>query len=109
MDGRVRAPTDDASANVLHAVHDAYDLRHHTRAGSPQAGRLTTDFADRFGIVGPPDHCVTRLRALVELGVDRFVVVGPSIDSDRDDARVAHKAFVADVLPAIREVPTHAA
>jgi 5,10-methylenetetrahydromethanopterin reductase len=108
LDGAVRAPTDEASARVLHDVHDAYDMGRHTRARSPQAATLTDDFIDRFGIVGPPEHCVRRLRELADLGVDRFVVVGPSIDSDRDAARTAVATFVAEVLPALQEVPTRA-
>ena len=104
MDGQVRSPIDDASARVLHDVHDAYDMRQHTRAGSPQAQRLTAEFVDRFGIVGPPARCIERLRALVELGIDRFVVVGPSIDADRDEARRAARTFVDEVLPALHEM-----
>ena len=57
---------------MLHTVHDAYDMHEHTRGGSPQAAKLTEGFVDRFGIVGPPDHCIERLRALVELGIDRL-------------------------------------
>jgi 5,10-methylenetetrahydromethanopterin reductase len=104
MDGTVRTPIDASLRPVLHAVHDAYDMNRHTRAGSPQAAQLTEAFVDRFAVVGPPDRCIARLRALAELGVDRFVVVGPSVDADRDHARVAHETFVREVLPAVREV-----
>lgn len=103
MDGRVRAPIDETSRRVLEDVHGAYDLGRHTLAGSPQAERLTPDFVDRFGILGPPEHCVERLGRLVELGIDRFVVVGPSIDADRDDARTAVRTMTDEVLPALRE------
>jgi len=105
MDGTVRSPIDADSARVLHDVHDHYDMNQHTRAGSPQAGRLTDEFVDRFGIVGPAEHCVSRLRALAALGVDRFIVVGPSMDAEQDEARLAQKTFVEEVLPALREVP----
>jgi 5,10-methylenetetrahydromethanopterin reductase len=108
MDGRVRTPIDDASKDVLHAVHDAYDMHQHTRAGSPQAAHLTDAFVDRFGILGPPDHCVQRLRDLAALGIDRFIVVGPSIDADRDAARVALQTFAREVLPAVKQEPVHA-
>jgi len=104
MDGTVRSPIDAESERVLHAVHDAYDMREHTRGGSPQAAKLTEGFIDRFGIVGPPDHCIDRLRALAELGIDRFVVVGPSIDADREQAVVAVQTFAEEVLPAVKEV-----
>lgn len=104
MDGTVRAPIDAESERVLHDVRGAYDMTRHTRAGSPQAARLTTEFIDAFGVVGPPDHCIARLQRLADVGVDRFVVVGAAIDSDRDEARVARTAFAADVLPALKEM-----
>ena len=104
MDGTVRSPIDAASEQVLHDVHDRYDMNQHTRAGSPQAARLTQEFVDRFGIVGPAEHCVDRLRQLADLGVDRFIVVGPSMDAEQDEAHLAQKMFVGEVLPALREV-----
>ncbi|HEX7165930.1 MAG TPA: LLM class flavin-dependent oxidoreductase [Acidimicrobiales bacterium] len=103
MDGTVRAPIDDASSRVLQDVHRTYDMHQHTRAGSPQATRVTAEFADRFAILGPPDHCIRRLRELAAIGIDRFVVVGPSIDADRDEARRATQTFANEVLPAIKE------
>lgn len=108
MDGTVRTPIDDSSRAVLHQVHDAYDMRHHTRAGSPQAAHLTDDFVDRFGIVGPVPHCLARLAELADLGVDKFVIVGPSIDVDRDAATLAARTFAAEVLPAVRELAVNA-
>jgi 5,10-methylenetetrahydromethanopterin reductase len=107
-DGSVRTPIDEDSKQVLEQVHASYDMHQHTRAGSPQAGRLTDEFVDRFGIVGPPEHCVRRLRELVDLGIDRSVVVGPSIDADRELARRAIQTFVREVLPALKEA-THVA
>ena len=104
MDGTVPTPIDKSSERVLQEVHQAYDMRHHTRAGSPQAGRLTNEFIDRFGIVGPPDHCVRRLSHLAAIGIDRFIVVGPSIDSDREQARASMQTFTHEVLPAVKAV-----
>jgi 5,10-methylenetetrahydromethanopterin reductase len=102
MDGTVRTPIDAASDQVLHDVHDAYDMGRHTRAGSPQADRLTDDFIDRFGVVGPPEACTERLRDLADIGIDRVVVVGPSRDDDRDEASRAARLFVTEVLPALQ-------
>jgi 5,10-methylenetetrahydromethanopterin reductase len=107
MDGIVRTPIDEASGRVLHDVHDSYDMRQHTRASSPQAARLTPEFIDRFGIVGPPDNCGHRLRELAAIGIDRFVVVGPSIDSDREQALAAMQTFTREVLPALKETTVH--
>jgi len=102
MDGKVRTPIDEASAQTLRDVHAAYDMERHTRAGSPQAGQLTAEFIDRFGIVGSPEHCIARLRELAAIGIGRFIVVGPSIDADRDEAAVSRRLFVDEILPAFR-------
>ncbi len=114
MDGRVPTPIDDDSKQVLQRVHSAYDMHHHTEAGSPQAGQLTAAFVDRFGIVGPAEHCVERLGQLLALGIDRLIIVGPSADVDRDEARRAREIFEHDVLPAVRQLvpeegPVHVA
>ncbi len=102
MHGSTHGPMADGSRAVLQDLHDAYDMREHTRAGSPQAERLTADFTDRFAVLGPPDHCIARLHALVELGLHHLVIVGPSLGADPDEARRAHRRFVDEVLPALR-------
>lgn len=100
MDGTIHSPVDDQQREVLQNVHQAYDMTNHTRSGSAQTGALTADFIDTFGIAGPPDYCVGRLRELADLGVERFVIVGPSAGSDREQARAAQELFVREVLPA---------
>ena len=64
MEGAVRGPATDGERHVLSAVHDAYDMNVHTQAGTPQAAALTPEFADQFGVFGPPSHCVAQVRAL---------------------------------------------
>jgi 5,10-methylenetetrahydromethanopterin reductase len=103
MHGTVTGPADPDQHAVFDRVHDAYDMTRHTQSGTPQSAQLTDDFIDRFGIAGPPDECVERLLALHAAGIDRFVVVGPSIGSDRAEFAKAHATLAADVLPAIRE------
>jgi 5,10-methylenetetrahydromethanopterin reductase len=76
-------------------------MRVHTQSGSPQAALLTPEFAADFAVLGPPEHCVSRLETLVDLGLDHLVVVGPSLGSDPAEARAAQARFVADVLPAL--------
>ncbi|MEY2567629.1 MAG: 5,10-methylenetetrahydromethanopterin reductase [Actinomycetota bacterium] len=102
MHGVTTGPVDDASRAVLDEVHAAYDMTHHTRAGAPQTEALTPDFAARFAVLGPADECVARLRELVDLGLDRLVIIGPSINADRAESAVAHRTFASEVLPALR-------
>jgi 5,10-methylenetetrahydromethanopterin reductase len=105
MDGQVRTPIDETGRQQLRRIHAAYDMRLHTRARSSQAAALDPDFVDRFGIVGPVGHCVTRLLELAALGIDRFTVIGPSLDADPAEARKARAAMASEVLPALRERP----
>lgn len=102
MHGRPTGPTTDDQRDVLTQVIGAYDMTRHTQAGSPQAGKLTADFAQRFGIFGPADHCVARLKELIALGLDHLCVVGPSLGADRDESATAHRRFNEEVLPALR-------
>jgi 5,10-methylenetetrahydromethanopterin reductase len=102
MDGEVRTPVDEGQQKVLVDLHGAYDMHHHTEVGSPQTERMPPEFIDRFGVVGDPDACITRLRELAALGIDRFVVSGPTMGADRDEARTATARFVAEVAPALR-------
>ena len=102
MDGKVRTPIDPEGEEVLARVHGSYDMTHHTQSGSAQAGRIEPGFADRFAVIGPPAHCLARLEALIGLGIDRLIVVGPSADADRGEAKRARQAFVAEVLPSLQ-------
>jgi len=101
MHGTTHGPMDEGAKGLLQEVHDAYDMRRHTQAGSPQAERLTADFAEGFAVLGPADRCVARLRALTDLGLTHLVIVGPSLGSDPTEARAAQQRFVAEVLPAL--------
>lgn len=102
MHGATNGPMFDGATNTLDRLHDAYDMRLHTRGDSPQAAQLDPDFVDNFGIVGPPSYVVERLQELADLGLDRFTIVGPGLGSDPDEARAAHARFAEDVLPALR-------
>ena len=101
MHGTTHGPMGDDARSLLQDVHDAYDMRRHTQAGSPQAERLTDAFAEGFAVLGPADRCIERLRGLADLGLTHLVIVGPSLGSDPNEARAAHERFVGEVLPAL--------
>lgn len=102
MHGKVVGPASGEDQRVFEAVHDSYNMNEHSRAGSQQAARIPGDFAARFGVLGPPSQCVDRLGAMVELGIDRLVVVGPSWGANPGEARDAEERFLADVMPALK-------
>jgi 5,10-methylenetetrahydromethanopterin reductase len=102
MHGATNGPMFEGATETLDRLHDAYDMRFHTRGDSPQAAQLDPNFVDSFGIVGPSSYCVERLQELSELGLDRCTIVGPGLGSDPDEARAAIARFNDEVLPALR-------
>ncbi len=94
-----QAPEDRA---VFEALHAHYDRPHHTLARASHTSVIEDDFAERFGIVGRPARCVERLAEMQAAGVDRFVIIGPSIDADREERRRSNRLMVDEVLPALQ-------
>jgi 5,10-methylenetetrahydromethanopterin reductase len=99
MHGDVSGPVSDDARAVLEALHSTYDMRKHTRADSRQAQELTPEFMDRFAIVGPPEHCIERLRSLEGLGIDKVIVSGIGVGGGRPEANVSSQLMQNEVLP----------
>jgi 5,10-methylenetetrahydromethanopterin reductase len=102
MHGAVTGPHVEGAADTLNRLHDAYDMRKHTQAGSPQADQLDDEFIDGFGIVGPSSYCVERLQELEGLGLDHLTIVGPGLGTDPTEAGAAVARFNEEVLPALK-------
>ena len=102
MHGTPTGPVSDEQREVLTNVHKAYDMRVHTQTGTPQAAQLTVEFAQRFAVLGDAATCVSRLRDLVDLGLDHLCVIGPSVGADREASSIANHAFTEEVLPGLR-------
>ncbi len=103
MHGSVVGPTSAAGHDALMRLHDGYDMTSHTRTVSHQADLLTDEVAGTFGVFGPSSYCVERLSELIDLGLERIFVVGPTADADANEAPRARQRFVEEVLPALRE------
>lgn len=97
MHGEVSGPLSADQRRILNALHDAYDMKKHTRGDSPQAAILTDEFIDQFAIAGSPDYCISRLRELQDLGLDKLIVSGP-VSARRDGKRTLMES---EVLPAM--------
>ena len=106
MYGKVVAPVPEGEREVYERIHDAYTLRGHFREGSEQSKVVPDGFFDRFAVIGPPETCIERLRALLDLGVERFVVAGPAsgpaASSTPEQAERSVRAFEEEVMPALR-------
>ena len=95
-------PWSDKARAVLHDLRDAYDMNKHTQADSRQAGTLTPDFIDHFAVVGTPEQCIGKLRALAGLGLDKLVFGGRLGLSADPNAADAMALLEQEVMPAIR-------
>jgi alkanesulfonate monooxygenase SsuD/methylene tetrahydromethanopterin reductase-like flavin-dependent oxidoreductase (luciferase family) len=102
MPGSTGAGLDDRDRAVVAEVGRRYDSDLHLVNAAPHTDALDDDFVDRFAVTGAPEVCVERLLELSRLGVERFVMTGPSFGADRDDARLAERLVRDEVLPALR-------
>jgi 5,10-methylenetetrahydromethanopterin reductase len=103
MPGSTGAGLAEADRAVVAEVGRRYDSNEHLSNKAAHTAALRPEFVDRFAIVGPPPVCVDRLGELADLGIDRFVITGPSFRADREHARLAGQLLAHEVLPALRE------
>ncbi len=105
MPGSTGAGLTEGDREVVAEVGRRYDSNQHLSNAAAHTGALKPEFVDRFAVVGPPDVCVQRLRALAELGLERFVITGASFRADRGHARTSEELLTRELLPALQESP----
>lgn len=106
MPGSTGAGLNEADRAVVAEVGRRYDSHVHLVNTADHTAPLEPSFVDRFAVVGPPDACVTRLAELAQLGLDRYVLIGPSLGADPDDARAAERLVADEVVPGLRATTT---
>ncbi len=95
---RLPAPLQKAAA----FLREHYDMRHHTEAAAQHARALEDEFIDWYGIAGPPEVAIPRLKQLAALGLDFCHVVPGSAGIARDVAVTSLQLLAKEVLPALR-------
>jgi len=79
---------EELKASVLRLVRE-YQPAQHEQLGAtinaqlPDRLGLTEFLADRFAIVGTPKQCQEKVSALLEAGVERFLITAIGPDPDR--------------------------
>ena len=97
MHGKTYGPLTKQDQEVLTSLHKGFkmfDMRDHG-ASIPRPAA----FVDRFAIVGPPEECIRRIQEVIDLGIDRIVVTGPTVDAVESDTKLAAELMVREVLP----------
>jgi len=77
-------------------------MARHTRSDAGHARFLDDAFVDRFAIVGPPAHCVERFEAVLKLGFDHLVIVGPGGDVVPSEGMKSLAMFCSEVMPVLK-------
>ena len=98
MHGKPIGPVSEATRDILTNIHGSYNMKQHGQLGNDF---ITSDFAHEFGIYGPPSYCIDRLSELVDLGIDRFIIIGsPDLAApDEEIAGLAQRAVEEVVSP----------
>jgi 5,10-methylenetetrahydromethanopterin reductase len=103
IQGAAAGPQTAADAENFAAIRGGYDMTKHDHVISHdklKGAQLDWDFVRRFAIVGPPEHCIERLLALADLGIERFVVVGPGFHPEAGTG--GRSLFASEVMPKVR-------
>ena len=95
MHGKSYGPVSQMEQKVLADTHKGFNMRDHSASIMPPA-----EFVDRFAIVGPPNDCIRRIREVIDLGIDRIVVLGPTVDESDGEKKKCAEMMVKEVLPA---------
>ena len=98
MHGKTHGPVTQVEKEALTDLHKEYNMRDRKVSVVPPA-----EFVDQFAIVGPPETCIRRIQEIIDLGIDRIVVMGPTVDADEDEEKRCAELLVREVLPAFSE------
>ena len=83
-------------------LREHYDMRVHTRTGVEHTKGISDEFVDWFGIAGPAETAVNRLRQLGALGLDFCTIIPGSAGMPRDIAAASLTSLATTVAPAVR-------
>lgn len=104
LQGTLAGPSSADNTETLKKLHDVYDMTKPSRGDSAQAAALPDEFIDRFGVVGPPDRVIDKLRDLEALGLDKVVFAGQFTENTytSSEGLAARRLLEAEVLPVMR-------
>jgi 5,10-methylenetetrahydromethanopterin reductase len=91
-----------AEREAVLALADRYDMAHHGSSQAAHARALPDAFLDGFAAIGDAARVTDRLRAIVETGVDRIVLIGGSLGVDMERITRSLLAVSTEVLPKLR-------
>jgi 5,10-methylenetetrahydromethanopterin reductase len=100
MNGTVSEGVAPDASEDLKRLSASYDLREHGSATAGHRGVLSTEYVDRFGVVGTPSECVERLTELASSGISRVIILA-ALASPGPELDASNRLLVEEVLPAV--------
>jgi 5,10-methylenetetrahydromethanopterin reductase len=95
-------PAEDAG--VIRSLGEHYDNSRHGRPDATHVALLDDDFIERFAVIGAPGQCVEKLWELIELGLDRLLIVGPNRLGSPDAFVTSRRLLAEVVIPELRRL-----
>jgi 5,10-methylenetetrahydromethanopterin reductase len=102
MSERSLASLEPQQRQDILAVAAAYQLSRHGAADSDQTKAMPGRFIDGFCVTGNASSCVGRLHELLDLGLDRLILVTPGAGTDPVARETSYMLLTREVVPALR-------
>jgi 5,10-methylenetetrahydromethanopterin reductase len=106
MPGHPLDGLDPRDAATFKALGEHYDSGRHARPDASHVAFLDEEFVERFGVVGPVDHCIDKLGDLLSLGLDRLMLIGVHPMSPPEHVAEYRRLLVEEVIPGVRQAAT---
>ncbi len=104
MHGKVVGPVSDATRVALEEVHRNYNMNDHSSDQAAHGRGLPDETIDAFAVAGPVDHCIERLRAMIDVGLIKLLLFSGAFRvSDPEARRKSDHLLATEVLPALQK------
>ncbi len=89
-------------SEIYRQIGENYDMANHASGAAGHMKSVPDEFISRFAVTGPASYCVDRLGQLIELGLDRLVLLTESRDADREQTASSVERLASEVIPQLR-------
>lgn len=102
MQGAAKGTMSKEDFETLDRTRKAYDMTKHGATNSSHSESMSAEMIDRFAIAGDPDHCIRRLKELMNLGLARLTIPYRQMGTDPAQQKLATDLLLKEVIPALQ-------
>ncbi len=89
-------------AAIYRHIGENYDMANHASGAAGHMQTVPDEFVSRFAVTGNENYCVDRLGEIIELGLDRLVLLTGSRDSHTEHTAASMARLASRVLPQLK-------